>query len=247
MNKYTRLPFYQYFSDQSLGKYGGKPRFTVDYKNIKYKHIGHKHDVAYCVMFDEDRDVYQIYFKETYKWNQWLCNFDFPKKYYDSFQYEGKDIQLKASRGWVSLYCAIKWYIRNELKALATVYGMKEVEIIGWSLGSALAQLCAQDLFFNFGIQSHLFTFGSVKCWCSKDANVIDYLKNCTKECFNFYSWNDIVGYMVCLPHYFAMNHIKLKTDKHSIFRWFNPMKWHTEYWKEDWYKDFNLPKEDKK
>lgn len=50
-------------------------------------------------MFDEDRDVYQIYFKETSTTRQWLVDFDFPAKYYDYFQYHGKDIQLKTARG----------------------------------------------------------------------------------------------------------------------------------------------------
>lgn len=63
----------------------------------------------------------------------------------------------------MDLYCALKHNIRDEYKTLLDTYGHKEVEIIGWSLGSAIAQICVQDLFFNYGVKSHVFTFGSVK------------------------------------------------------------------------------------
>lgn len=235
---YTKLPFEQYFIDQSLGSRGGKPQIKVNYKEVKYKHGKHEHNAFYCVLFDEKRDLYQIYFKETSSKSQWLSNFNFPQKYYDSFQYAGKDIQLKAASGWSELYCALKWYIRNELSDLIKLHGKKEVEIIGWSLGSAIAQLCAQDLFFNYGIQSYVYTFGSVKPWYGKDKDMKEYLAKCTKAVYNFYDWNDIVGYMVPLCGYFAMNHVKVKQDKFSIFRLFKPGKYHCEYWKADYYKE---------
>ena len=231
---YKRLPFEQYFSDQSLGEWGGKPRFEVNYKEVKYNN---KDTAFYCIMFDEIRDVYQIYFKETCTKRQWLVDFDFPTKYYDSFQYNGKDIQLKVARGWGKMYAALKWYIRRELQELIVNYGLKEIEIIGWSLGSALAQLCAQDLYFNFNLKAHVFTFGSVKPWYGKNKAMREYLKDCYKECYNFYDWNDIVGYMVCLPGYFALNRIIIKQDKKSFWKLFNPYKYHTEYFKADYYK----------
>ena len=63
---YQKLPFEQYFIDQSQRRNQGTPRFAVPYKKIEYtcRH-GHKHDAFYCVLFDAARDVIQIYFKET--------------------------------------------------------------------------------------------------------------------------------------------------------------------------------------
>lgn len=233
---YKRLPFNQYFADQSLGHYGGTPRFEVKYKEVKYKHKNHEHNAYYCVMFDEEREVYQIYFKETSSKSQWMANFNFPDSYYDSFQYEGKDIQLRVAKGWSALYCALKHYIRDEYYALRKEHGKHELEIIGWSLGSAIAQICAQDLFFNYKVKAHVFTFGSVKPWYGKDKDMKWYLSQCTKEIYNFKDHNDIVGYMVPLPKYFAMNPIKVKQDKFCLAKLFNPNKYHTEYWKEEYY-----------
>ena len=45
--EYKRLPFEQYFIDQSLGHYGGKSGFEVKYKKVIYEHKHHKHDAYY--------------------------------------------------------------------------------------------------------------------------------------------------------------------------------------------------------
>lgn len=233
--RYKRLKFEQYFIDQSLGR-GGTPSIKVDYKKVQYKGSLLKHDAYYCVLYNEQREVYQIYFKETSSKSQWISNFTFPRKYYDSFQYKGKDIQLKAAKGWSELYCALKWYIRTELSTLIKTYGKHKVEIIGWSLGSAIAQLCAQDLFFNYRIKSYVYTFGSVKPWYGKNKDMKAYLADCCEACYNFYDINDIVGYMVPLPKRFAINHIKISQDKRSLCRLLNPGKYHCEYWKPEYY-----------
>lgn len=63
---YTRLPFEQYFIDQSLGNYGGTPRFIIPYIKVEYKcRHNQPHDAYYAVIYDEQRDVIQIYLKET--------------------------------------------------------------------------------------------------------------------------------------------------------------------------------------
>lgn len=235
--RYKKLNFGQYFVDQSLG-IGGTPSIKVEYKTVQYKGLFLKHDASYCILYNEEREVYQIYFKETSSFSQWIANFTFPHKYYDSFQYKGKDIQLKAAKGWSELYCALKWYIRTELSELIKIHGKHPVEIIGWSLGSAIAQLCAQDLYFNYKIKSYVYTFGSVKPWYGKDKDMKAYLADCCAGCYNFYDHNDIVGYMVPLPKRFAIKHIKLSQDKFSFFKLFNPKKYHCEYWKTDYYKD---------
>jgi hypothetical protein len=240
--KYKKLPFEQYFIDQSLGNYGGTPRFQVPYKKVEYKcRHNHPHDAYYAVIYDEEREVIQIYLKETSSKSQWAANFNFPDSYFDRFQYKGKDIQLKAARGWSDLYSALKTNIRQEYTALAELYPNKEVEIIGWSLGSAIAQLCAEDLYYqtNFKVKAHVFTFGSVKPFCGKNKDMKAYLADCCKECYNFRDINDIVGYLVPLYGYFAMKHINVRQDKFSIFKLFKPGKYHTEYYKEELYQDF--------
>lgn len=235
---YERLNFEQYFIDQSLGLWGGVPEVEVNYKYIEFEHRGHLHNGYYCVMYNEKRDVHQIYFKETCTDEQWRTNFEFPGKYYDSFEYEGKKIQLKVASGWGELYQHMKWPVRNELTALIEQHGEKEVEVIGWSLGSAMAQLCAQDIFYNFNIKAHVFTYGSVKPWYGFSRATKNYLRSCYKECYNFGDHNDVVTYMVPLPGYFKFRKVKLKQDRFCIAKLFNPMKYHTEYYKSEYYEN---------
>lgn len=236
---YKKLPYQQYFIDQSNGSQGGTPRFKVNYVETLYEHKDHQHTIYHAIRWDEDRGVLQLYFKETSDDSEWRANFEFASKYYDRFEYDGKMIQLKTAGGWGDMYSCIKHKVRDAVQVYKEKYGEGlEVEIIGWSLGSALAQLCCQDLYFNLEIKSHVFTYGSVKPWQGRNKTMRKYLSKCYKECYNFGDHNDIVTYMVCLPTYFKLRKVKLKQDAFSIRRLFNPYKYHTEYWKEDYYKD---------
>ena len=238
--KYKKLPYEQYFIDQSSGSRGGKPRFKVNYEEMIYEHNNHKHTIYYKVLWDEEREVIQVYFKETSDRSEWRANFEFASTYYDRFEYDGKMIQLKTARGWGDMYSCIKHKIRDSVKYYKLEHSEAEVEIIGWSLGSALAQLCCQDLFFNLNIKSHVFTYGSVKPWQGRNKTMKKYLSECYAECYNFGDHNDIVTYMVCLPGYFKLRKVKIKQDAFFIHRLFNPYKYHTEYWKSDYYKDID-------
>lgn len=241
--EYQKLPYEQYFIDQSQGSRGGTPRVSITYKETVYLHKDHEHTIYHCVFWDSSRQVLQIYFKETSDDSEWRANFEFSSKYYDRFEYDGKMIQLKTAGGWGDMYSCIKHRIRNSVKYYRAKYGKNiEVEIIGWSLGSALAQLCCQDLYFNFNIKSHVFTYGSVKPWKGSDSVMKKYLSECYKECYNFKNREDIVGYMVCLPGYFSLRKIRLKasSSKFWIFNLFKPLIYHTNYWNPDLYKEID-------
>lgn len=238
---YSRLPFEQYFIDASRGQWGCKTTVDFTYDIVKYKHGDHVHNAYYKVLYNEERNVIQIYFKETTDETGWRANFEFSEKYFDSFEYKGKKVQLRVHRGWAAMYVAMKHMVRDHLCALMDMHPKADVEIIGWSLGSAIAQLCAQDLYFNFNIKSHVFTYGSVKPWSGLKKITKEYLSQCYVEAYNFKDHNDIVGYMVPFPSYFSFNPIKIKQDKFCLAKLFKPFKYHTEYWKADYYKDLNF------
>lgn len=233
---YQRLPFEQYFIDTSRGYGGQTPSVLVKYKTVEYEHHDHKHNAYYCVMYNSKRDVIQCYFKETTDDTGWKANFEFWEDYYDSFEYEGKNIQLKVATGWNIMYRAMKHFVRNEFNALREEHPDSEVEIIGWSLGSGQAQLCAQDLFYNYGVKAHVFTYGSVKPWYGSDKDVKEYLSSCYKECYNFSNVNDVVTYLPPFKKYFMFNKVKIKQKPFCIFRLFNPQVHHTVYWDKKMY-----------
>jgi hypothetical protein len=241
-SNYKKLSYGQYFTDTSRDECGktGVIHTPVTYKSIVYEVDGIKYEANYDVEYDESRNCIQCFFEDTSGRSDWITNFTFVDKYYDKFKdpETGKWIQLRVHMGWARMYKVMKYEVREAVKNLLNKYPDAEVEIIGWSLGSGMAQLCAQDLNYNFGIKSHLFTYGSVNPFKVKlftKRKIIKYLRNCCKEVYCFSHKSDIVTYMV--PWIFGFRKIKrINLGKFKFFGLFNPMVYHCEYWKEELY-----------
>lgn len=237
---YTRLDFNQYFIDTS-DDYNktGKARFKIQYIDVPYKYKDKNCHANYEIHYEEDRNVIQINFEQTNGNRDWFVNFAFVEKYYDTFKFLGRKITLRVHNGWAKMYKVIKYDLRNTYSILKAAHPDAETEIVGWSLGSGQAMLCAQDLFYNFGIKSHLFTFGSVNPFKTNIFNrrkIRKYLRNCCEEVYNFCSRNDVVTYVP-----FRMwGFIKIK--RVNVKGWFNfiglfnPWKYHTLYDKKEVY-----------
>ncbi len=227
--EYQRLRFEDYFiicsdnwnkveTDLELSKY----------KSIEYTRKKKTYSVEYQVRYDAKRNTIQVILQQTASKSDWRANFTFPHKMYDKFTYDGKLIQLKVHRGWGDMWLACQDTIRSEVKILLAVYPEAHIEVFGWSLGSALAQLAAEDIYFKFNRKPHLFTYGSVKPFFGK--KTYNYVQHCCEEAYNFYDVNDVVGRMVPFLGWKAIKHCKVKLDSFCIFRLFNPQKYHTKY-----------------
>jgi len=233
--KYKRLNFEQYFIDTSKDFMNtGKARYKIVYNHVEYKGALLKHSAEWEMHYEKERQVIQINFEQTNGVLDWIENFKFPAKYYDSFEFEGAPIQLKVCKGWAEMYCAMKHDIRDKFAELIKAHPKAYVEIVGWSLGSALAQLCAQDLFYNFGKQSHLFTYGSVRPFYVSEEIRDNYLQKCCIEAYNFNHKSDIVGYQPGITGYHHINLVDL--GKFSPIGIFNPRKYHTMYYEPSLY-----------
>jgi hypothetical protein len=96
-----------------------------------------------------------------------------------------------------------------------------------------MAMLCSQDLNYNFGIEAHLFTFGSVnpfKMNVFNKGRTIKYLRSCCKSYHIFCNRNDIVTYLV--PKLFGfrkLSRINVR-GKFNFFGLFNVAKNHFIY-----------------
>lgn len=235
--EYERLPFPQYFIDTS-DDYNktGKARYEIKYEQVRYKYKDKWMCADWEMHYEADRDVIQINFEETDGMADWYTNLMFVERYYDSFIDSGEKITLRVHNGWAAMYKAMKHRIRNKLDYYLQLHPTAEVEIIGWSLGSGQAMLCAQDLYHNFGIRSYLYTYGSVNPYKTNIFNrrkIKRYLNRCCKEIYNFAHKCDIVGY---LPPRLLFGFIKPKrigVGKFGIlgiFKLFNPWKYHTHY-----------------
>lgn len=238
---YTRLPFNEYFTicSEAWNNEDTTNIFMAKYNHVDYYVRKKKHTADYQVRYDESRNCIQILFQQTSGKSDWLANFTFPEKIYDRFKDSaGNIIQLKAHDGWTDMYEAVKREIRKEFFVLIQKYPQAYVEIFGWSLGSGLAQLAAEDIHFKFKVKPYLYTFGSVRPFFGKKTK--KYLTECCEKAYNFYDQNDIVGYMVPFFGWFAINHIKLTYHKFSIFNLFKPLTYHTHYHLPEQYKDID-------
>ena len=130
--------------------------------------------------------------------------------------------------------------IRERYYTMSLLHPDAEVEIIGWSLGSGQAMLCAQDLFYNYNVKARLFTYGSVNPFKTNIFNrrkIKRYLNECCKEVYNFADRSDIVSY---LPFRLIFGFIKIRRvnikGRFKLFGLFNPKKYHTHYDDEELY-----------
>lgn len=245
---YQHLPFHQYFIDNSEDCHNtGKARRNVQYRAVSYqcdslieKWLGLNHEVNYEIFYETDRNVIQINFQKTNDRMDWFANIaEFSDRYYDSFPYMGKKLQLRVHHGWGEMYRTIKTEIRESWKALHDAHPDAETEIIGWSLGSGQAMLCAQDLNFNFGLKAHLFTFGSVRPFRATPFNrglMERYLNSLCKECWNFAHVNDVVTYMPPFRGFSMLNRITLGEEKRTLRKLLNPYLYHLMYDEEKLY-----------
>ena len=221
MITYTKLKYEQYFIDTSSDiNNTGRTSFNIEYKSIDYEYNGILTHANYCVRYDEKRDVIQVHFEGTKDIPDWFTNFIFLPKYYDSFVWENKKITLKVHKSWAAMYKVMKYFVRKEVMELKELHKDAYVEVIGWSLGSGQAMLCVQDLNYNFGIKSHLYTFGSVNLFKTNIFNrrkTKKYLRSCCNSYHIFCNKNDIVTYVV--PRIFGF----IKYDRLNVKKKFNP------------------------
>ena len=251
---YRRLPFEQYFinTSEDYNNHGGVS-YPVKYKAIKYQAtflsrlLGILHEVNYELHYEEDRNAIQLNFQRTVGASDWFASVgEFSVKYYDSIEYEGQPLQLRVHRGWGDMYRIIKREVREQWRLMHEQHPQAETEILGWSLGSAQAILCCQDLNYNFGVKSYLYTFGTVrpfKCVRSNAALMRRYLCSLCKECWNFADINDVISYLPPGRGFMMINRVDLGTGLgRSLFRLLDPYRYHTHYDRADLYAGLGAP-----
>lgn len=241
---YFKLPYYQYFIDTS-GDYNntGKARYKIKYVDVPYYYKGKRCHANYEVHYEKERNVIQINFEKTHGKLDWLVNFMFTPRYYDSFNWKGCKISLRVHKGWAAMYKAVKDNVRKDFLDLQTCFPDAKTEIIGWSLGSGQAMLCAEDLFFNFRVRPYVYTYGSVNPFKTNIFNrkkTKKFLRNCCEEVYNFCDKSDIVTYVPFRLFGFIKIRRVAINGRFKFFGLLNPYKYHTHYDQPDLYTNIN-------
>ena len=250
--EYRRLPFEEYFinTSEDYNKKGGIS-YPVKYKAVKYQSssmdrlLGILHEVNYEIHYEEERNAIQLNFQRTVGATDWFASVgESSVKYYDSIEYKGQPLQLRVHRGWADMYRIIKRDVRQQWLLVHEQYPQAETEILGWSLGSALAILCCQDLNYNFGLKSYLYTFGTVRPFKSVRSNAAlmrDYLNSLYKECWNIADINDIISYLPPGRGFMMINRVDVGCGLgRSLLRLLNPYRYHTHYDRADLYAELS-------
>lgn len=188
-----------------FGTYNFSDDEIFSYKTISYRPGLITKYADYAVIYHADRDVIGIYFQGSADVGDWSANFTaISTKSWRTVTFNGKKTKLEVHKGWYNMYNAMKGAIKKEYQQLKAAHPNAELEIIGHSLGAGMAQICAEDMFNDFGVKSHCFTYGSVKPF-KMDETGKQYLNSCCKEVYNFCDTSDIVCY---LPPFDGYDHI---------------------------------------
>lgn len=134
------------------------------------------------------------------------------------------------------MYHALKHDMHVDLEKMMKEHPDADVEVIGWSLGSGLAQLGEQDINYRYNIKPYVYTFGSVKPFWYTDKITAAYLQSTFEVGYNFCHKSDIVTYQPPFPCWHMLNRVDL--GKFHPVGLFDPWKYHTHYDDEKLYKE---------
>lgn len=157
-----------------------------------------------------------VLFQQSYEVTDWLSNLNFPATKYEQ--------KFKFHRGFCKQYDSVKEHIRVEV---ANILKEKEypITIAGWSLGAAISEIAAEDVFYHTGIMPTVVSFGTPKACFNKYTR--DFIRTCCKDIREYCNKSDIVTYQPPIG-YWHLNKIKVGTF--NFFHLFNPWKYHTNY-----------------
>lgn len=197
--------------------------FAILRHEIDFKKTGL--DVDYAIVVYDSEKTIRLFFQGSQSAIDWIINFCFPVKPYKKAKY-----RLLYHYGWSKAYRSAKDKIMAELVQVSNSLPDYDVEIVGHSLGGALACYAAEDFNFRTTKKPTLITFGAPKpAFGSKTKERL--LESCAKV-YQFIHRNDFVP---CLPPFYK----HLDTLKLGKFKFKNIFKfafYHTHYDDETYY-----------
>ena len=87
-----------------------------------------------------DGDTLKMWFQHTVGKSDWFNNFDFPKQAYGD-----TELPWKVHRGFLRVFKSIKPYIKNAIMDSR----VKNIQVVGYSHGAALAMFCNEYCVYN--------------------------------------------------------------------------------------------------
>lgn len=181
----------------------------------KYSHT--EEDGDYCVQ--REGDTLYILFQWTHSAKDWINNFNFP-----ATPYQDMGVSWKCHRGFLKVWKAIKPYIEQDIKDPT----VKQIYVVGYSHGAAIATLCHEYVWFNrpdlreSGLEG--YGFGCPRCYWG--FRVKKELRERWKHFHPVRNCNDIVTHVPPLLFGFVhVNNILILKNKELKYRHKKNMK----------------------
>lgn len=114
-------------------------------------------DTQYKIIEEDDETI--IVFAESNSKMDWKINFNFPKK-----AYKKEKQSMFVHRGFLKEWKQIKERFINYVEGSFYIDRVKNITIVGWSYGGAIATLCMEEMMYSFPVLKNsirLVTFGS--------------------------------------------------------------------------------------
>lgn len=200
-----------------------KELFHILEHDIDFKKIGL--DVDYNIICYDNEKTIRLFFQGSRSKLDWKLNFTFPVK-----AYKNQKHKLRYHSGWIKAYKSANDTIMTDLIKEFSDHPDYSIEIIGHSLGGALAIYATEDFNFRTDKKVTLITFGAPKAVFGKKTK--KRLLDCCNEIYQYTHKNDLVP--VIPPFY---KHLKVaKCGKFSFFQLFKFVWYHTNYDKDSYY-----------
>lgn len=162
--------------------------------NATYTHV--ENEASYAI--ERDGDTLYILFQKSNGMIDWKNNFDFP-----AVPYTGMEIPWRCHRGFLKVWKSIEPYIIDAVRDLS----VKEVVIVGYSHGAAIAALAHEYVWYHRpDLRDHLIGFGYGAPRCYWGWTMPAALKERWKNFYIIRNNNDIVTYVP--PMLFGFRHV---------------------------------------
>lgn len=187
--------------------------------NANYAHVENDGDYA----LEKEGEVLYILFQCTNSSIDWRNNFDFP-----AVPYNDMGVKWRCHRGFLRVWESIKPYIKEAINDLS----IKQIYVIGYSHGAAIATLCHEYVWFNRpdlrenGLEG--FGFGCPRCYWG--FRVKKELKERWRHFHPIRNLNDLVTHVP--PRLFGFVHVnRIQRLKNNTLKnkhiWLNSVNAH--------------------
>lgn len=188
-----------------------------------YIHVEKSGDYA----IQRNGDILYLFLEKSDGTADWLNNFRFLAKTYKK-AYKNMETKWRCHRGFLSVWKAIEPYVKESLLDPT----VKEIIIVGYSHGAALAGIAHEYVWFNRpDLREHLTSFGFGAPRFYGGYKVKTELKERWKNFYPIRNHNDIVTHLP--PKLFGYCHVNqvIKIGKKSKYNVIDSHRWQNIYW----------------